>query len=245
LEFPNIPKKYLPDFIRGVIDGDGSIMFSKPRSKNGKTRRCTVVIVSASKRFIDGVLTKTNALGTKGRIFTVKPHREPRMVRGHLFIEKNPYYRWIVDNRTVVDFLKYIYYDNDIICLERKRKIAAKVLKYFSDYVFNTPKQVPTKSNLLQLLKTKSIYQIMRKYKISHYLFQKWLLIRNIRNTGKWQTREGQVSANAKLTIKQVKRIKRMFAKGASYGDVMKVYSISLYALFAIRSNKTWKHVSI
>lgn len=48
--FPNIPKQYLPDFIRGVFDGDGCIYYEK----NGKTYKSGVC--SGSKIFIDKML---------------------------------------------------------------------------------------------------------------------------------------------------------------------------------------------
>lgn len=31
VKFPNVPERYLPDFIRGVFDGDGSVFFDKRR----------------------------------------------------------------------------------------------------------------------------------------------------------------------------------------------------------------------
>ena len=48
--FPNIPKQYLPDFIRGVFDGDGCIYYDK----SGEVYRSD--ICSGSKVFIDKML---------------------------------------------------------------------------------------------------------------------------------------------------------------------------------------------
>ena len=48
MDFPNIPKEYLSDFIRGYFDGDGCIM----RLKGG---RINSVFTSGSKKFLDNL----------------------------------------------------------------------------------------------------------------------------------------------------------------------------------------------
>ena len=49
VEFPNIPKEYLPDFIRGYFDGDGCIM-------NLKNNRVNSAFTCGSKKFLDKLL---------------------------------------------------------------------------------------------------------------------------------------------------------------------------------------------
>ena len=49
IKFPQIPEEYLPDFIRGYFDGDGSVM-------NLKNNRLNSAIASGSKVFLDGLL---------------------------------------------------------------------------------------------------------------------------------------------------------------------------------------------
>lgn len=46
LKFPDVPKEYLPDFIRGFFDGDGSVMYMKQGRVNS-------AFTSGSKEFID------------------------------------------------------------------------------------------------------------------------------------------------------------------------------------------------
>lgn len=56
IDFPEIPKEYLPDFIRGYFDGDGSVMYLKGNRLNS-------AITCGSKKFLDtlhGIL-KTEA----------------------------------------------------------------------------------------------------------------------------------------------------------------------------------------
>lgn len=50
IDFPDIPEEYLPDFIRGYFDGDGSIM----RMKNN---RINSAFTCGSKKFLDKLLT--------------------------------------------------------------------------------------------------------------------------------------------------------------------------------------------
>ena len=49
--FPNIPRKYLPDFIRGLFDGDGSVN-SDRKTKNGRNIGYSSSMTSGSKKFI-------------------------------------------------------------------------------------------------------------------------------------------------------------------------------------------------
>ena len=49
VKFPSVPKKYLPDFIRGLWDGDGCIFYNK------KDRSYESHYVSASEKFIIGL----------------------------------------------------------------------------------------------------------------------------------------------------------------------------------------------
>ena len=49
VEFPNIPKEYLSDFIRGYFDGDGCIM-------NLKNNRVNSAFTCGSKKFLDKLL---------------------------------------------------------------------------------------------------------------------------------------------------------------------------------------------
>jgi len=56
IDFPNMPKEFLPSFIRGVFDGDGSVYFSKHHQCYKSS------ICSASIQFIDGLEKAINIL---------------------------------------------------------------------------------------------------------------------------------------------------------------------------------------
>lgn len=63
LKFPDVPEKYLRDFIRGVFDGDGSVFFGK-RSPKFRLRSS---FVSGSKNFIEAIENKLGVLGMPKR----------------------------------------------------------------------------------------------------------------------------------------------------------------------------------
>lgn len=69
IEFPNVPKEYIRDFIRGVFDGDGSVFFEK-RSAEYPLR---ANFVSGSKAFIETLENKLNMLGMPKRNIYQQP----------------------------------------------------------------------------------------------------------------------------------------------------------------------------
>jgi len=63
VKFPVVPQAYLPDFIRGVFDGDGSVFFDKRRSKFPLRSN----FVSGSDAFIEGLQRVLEDLGMPRR----------------------------------------------------------------------------------------------------------------------------------------------------------------------------------
>lgn len=97
-----VPPAYFADFLRGLIDGDGSIgYFTHPESKRKQFR---IRITSASAHFLDWLKKKlTMQLDVKGSIGKV-----PRAYQLNYY--KN-------DSCKIV---KFMYYRNNVPCLKRK-----------------------------------------------------------------------------------------------------------------------------
>ena len=63
VKFPEILQEYLPDFIRGIFDGDGSVFFDKRRPKFPLRSK----FVSGSEAFIRGLVASLETLGMPKR----------------------------------------------------------------------------------------------------------------------------------------------------------------------------------
>ena len=101
-----IPPTYLADFLRGLIDGDGSIgYFMHPESKRKQFR---IRIVSASPRFLRWLKKRlTMRLGAKGSLEKV-----PRAYQLNYYKD---------DSQKIA---RFIYYRDGVPCLKRKYEIA-------------------------------------------------------------------------------------------------------------------------
>ena len=63
VKFPDVPPEYLPDFIRGVFDGDGSVFFDKRRQKSPLRAK----FMSSSENFIKELARNLESLGMPSR----------------------------------------------------------------------------------------------------------------------------------------------------------------------------------
>lgn len=117
-----IPDEYFVDFFRGCIDGDGSIVTYVDRYNTFKSAayvytRLFVSIVSASPRFIEWLRATIHRLrGLSGSV-SVKRASGRRDI-------------WCLKyaKRESLAVLRWIYYAPDVLCLGRKRRIAADFL---------------------------------------------------------------------------------------------------------------------
>src|SRR5919198_1804276 len=111
-----VPDEYFPDFLRGCIDGDGSIVTYVDRYNTAKDPkyvydRLFVSLVSASPRFLEWVRTSVLRL---------------RSLSGHLTVKRGVGHHdiWCLKyaKRESINLLKWIYYAPDVPALARKRQ---------------------------------------------------------------------------------------------------------------------------
>jgi len=124
----NIPNKYFADFLRGHIDGDGSIInyLDKHNSYKGKVyiyHRLYITLRSASLKHIKWIRRRIyKNLNIRGCLSGWKSAKR-----------KNVKIHWTLrfcKNDSLV-LLKYIYYDKDAPCLQRKRNVAISFLRRY------------------------------------------------------------------------------------------------------------------
>lgn len=98
INFPNIPEKYLSDFIRGYFDGDGSIMHIK-------NNRINTAFTCGSKKFLDSLV---NILKSQANI------------EGGSYDKSCVSYKF--GKKDSIKIGNYIYKDNPELFLLRKRE---------------------------------------------------------------------------------------------------------------------------
>ncbi len=108
----NIPDTYFADFLRGCIDGDGTIgAFRHPESKHLQLR---TRLYSSSPEFLDWIKQKINDL------FKIKT--------GHIQKNGSSVYALVYSKRDSFDLLKCLYYNGVKSYLKRKYLIAKKFM---------------------------------------------------------------------------------------------------------------------
>lgn len=100
-KIPDIPKKYVPHFMRGVIDGDGWV----------QDRGYVMNITTASTDFANGLYDIFNNWHLQTEITTYKT------------IKNKPYYRvWVKGKTSIQALAKIIYNDDCDLCLAYKKQ---------------------------------------------------------------------------------------------------------------------------
>lgn len=105
VKFPKIPKKYLPDFIRGLWDGDGTIHLRKGRTSYRSS------YVSGSENFI---------LSLRDSLIKNIPNLKPGIYKGKNKKSKNSFYRLVLDVNDTRRLRDFMYNKKSCLRLERK-----------------------------------------------------------------------------------------------------------------------------
>lgn len=120
-----VPNDYFRDFLRGHLDGDGSVTVYQD-TYNTKIKpeyvytRFFVRFISASRIHIEWLRSSiTKLIGVKGDLF----HAQPRTARGVRM--------WVLKfmKKESMKLIPLLYYSPDVICLSRKRDKALAALE--------------------------------------------------------------------------------------------------------------------
>lgn len=179
--FPsNIPLEYMSDFVRGCIDGDGSIGLYK-NSKNTKLASC--YLCSSSSVFIKGFRNLLDLLKLRYTFVVVSPRK--RIFNNKSFISKEHYVVKFKGSKAL-DFLKWCNYDSNISSL-RKRKVYQEVINYYNNKNntrFNLTNKIdwPADHILFDMVKSHNINYVANKLGISFNAVKGRLKRRNFFN---------------------------------------------------------------
>ncbi len=125
LEALRIPDECFRDFLRGHLDGDGSIItytdhYNVRKNPKYVYTRVWVRFCSASRSHIEWIRATT------GRLWRVRGHlnrtrsRQPESMSDMWFLK--------FGKKESVQIMRWIYYDPSVPCLQRKKRIAEKFI---------------------------------------------------------------------------------------------------------------------
>jgi len=109
VQFPDIPIEYVPDFIRGYHDGNGSFFVD--------SRGRLVSSVSSTRSFLDVYCYKLKSLGMK---FDSSPFMHSN--------KSSKIWNKVFTGSKAIEFAKVIYYDESVPRMIRKYEIARKFM---------------------------------------------------------------------------------------------------------------------
>ena len=136
LKIPNIPSIYMKDFIRGCIDGDGSISIADYQAtKNQKTyKQLSVYLCGASCDFIKSISNILNELNFEHSFVT--PKLKSSKIGNRIIVAKNPIYRLQFSGfKRGVKLLEWLY-DNNELAMLRKKQLAKQAIDYYHNDKF-------------------------------------------------------------------------------------------------------------
>lgn len=120
-----VPDQYFRDFLRGHLDGDGSVYtyidkYNFYKNRNYINQRVYVKFISASQIHINWLYNTLNRIsGIKGTINSTKPH----------IVNHVPIWGIKFSKKESIKILTWIYYQPDLPSLQRKLLIAKQILE--------------------------------------------------------------------------------------------------------------------
>lgn len=129
VNFPNVPIKFMPDFLRGLIDGDGSIGIysSEVNGKNYTKYSCQ--FISASYKLIEGFKKTTDDYDIHSAI--TKKKMIDHELNDKIIKSKHQSFSLGFSNKNTAKLLKILYYPNHKLSMPSKNITAQKIINCY------------------------------------------------------------------------------------------------------------------
>jgi len=125
ISLPKISDIYFSDFLRGCIDGDGTL----GTYYHGKTTKRSCQLISASLEFLKQIQEKITSLNIKSTI--TNRGKQNSTINGKKIIAQVNSYSLNFYGTNCYKLLKFIYYSNHTLSLERKNNLAKEIIDYY------------------------------------------------------------------------------------------------------------------
>jgi len=123
LQMPSIPNEYIFDFLRGVIDGDGSILYAKKQNKY------CISICSASKEFINNIQSVLQDNKINNSLYERKQKTDK--IKNKIIHRNSSLYSVSINSKYAYKLSKLLYYNTTVPCLNRKYQTAIKIINHY------------------------------------------------------------------------------------------------------------------
>ncbi len=129
-----IPIKYFPDLIRGLIDGDGSIVFNDAIRRIGdreyRYKNIIISLVSASKKFLEQL--QKQLLNCDQVAYIYENHSKAHYIN-NIWVNDSTIYCLRFSTANSDNLVKWIYYKDDLLCLDRKLIKANQIICHYNN----------------------------------------------------------------------------------------------------------------
>jgi len=225
VSLPEIPDQYLADFIRGCIDGDGSI--GTYTYNNNVKRSCQ--IISASLPFLTAIQQKLKVKNIKSSI--INRGKKDGIIDNKIIKANVDSFSLNVYGSNCFKLLKFAYYYDHKLNLNRKYLLAKKIIDYYqSKPILDMRKYPRTRKHkiqwsndqeLIQLINNSNIQQVAKKLNIHPTSIRKYLKSRNIYD---------KISKYQRIILPPKEKLEIM-AQTMSYSEMAKQLCITIKTL--------------
>ncbi|CAB4196782.1 Homing endonuclease, LAGLIDADG [uncultured Caudovirales phage] len=191
---PTIPSQYIPDFIRGVFDGDGCMSYYSDKNKIAKNFKS--YICGSSLSFLKSLKQILLDLNIHSSIYNKKQNINHK-IKGKKVKTFNEHWRLELNKTNTMKFLDIIYYQNHKISLNRKFKKYQTMKQIYLEEKLNNNMlnkklkiQWPSNDKLIQLISENTYMAVSRLLGVSNtaircYMKNRGIFIPKISGSGK------------------------------------------------------------